>query len=324
VSLSDTVADAPSAPAPRSPEGQGRSRRREPRTYDFRRPTKLSREHVRILQITQESFARQATTTLTSLLRTGVKVELVGIEQFSYDDYIATLPGSYFVATFTLEPLAGKGVLAWPLDTAMAMVDHMLGGSGAGEQPNRPMTGMESAITGHLLDRLLDELGHAFAPVTPLALVLDSVEYNPQLAQAAAGSETVMVATYSMRLGTREPEVTLVLPFSSFATPLNNAASPQLSESAKVKRARALEALTERLSDVPVDVSVRFNPIEVPSGDLLSLAVGDVLLLRHAQDNPLQVTTNDVTFAHALPSNHRRRLAAEIVPDTATGGKDPA
>ncbi|MCZ2804161.1 flagellar motor switch protein FliM [Modestobacter sp. VKM Ac-2983] len=324
MSLSDTVADAPSAAAPRLPEGQGRVRRREPRTYDFRRPTKLSREHVRILQITQESFARQATTTLTSLLRTGVRVELTGIEQFSYDDYIATLPASWFVATFTLEPLAGKGVLAWPLDTAMAMVDHMLGGSGAGDQPNRPMTGMESSITGHLLARLLDELGQAFAPVTTLAPTLDSVEYNPQLAQAASGSETVMVATYSMRIGAREPEVTLVLPFSSFAGPLNNAASPQLSETAKHKRQRALEAITERLNDVPVDVSVRFNPLEVPSGDLLSLAVGDVLLLRHAQDSPLQVTTNDVTFAHALPSNHRRRLAAEIVPDTATGGKDPA
>src|SRR4051794_24546132 len=309
---------------PPKPEGQGRSRRREPRTYDFRRPTKLSREHVRILQIAQENFARQATTTLTSMLRTGARLDLVGIEQFSYDDYVVTLPSTYFLATFTLEPLPGKGVLAYPLDTAMAMVDHMLGGAGAGDQPLRPMTAMESAITGHLLQRLLGELAEAFAHITTLQPALDGVEYNPQLAQAAAGSETVMVATYSMRIGAREPEATLVLPFSAFAAPLDNAASPQLSESAKHKRHRAAEALKERLSEVPVEVSIRFNPLEVPSGDLLSLAVGDVLLLRHAQDRPLEVTTNDVTFAHALPSNHRRRLAAEIVPDTATGGKDPA
>ncbi|WP_299953737.1 flagellar motor switch protein FliM [uncultured Modestobacter sp.] len=323
MSLSDTVAEAPSVPAPRNPDGQGRARRREPRTYDFRRPTKLSREHVRILQIAQENFARQATTTLTSALRTGARMELVGIEQFSYDDYVATLPPSYFLAVFTLEPLPGKGLLAYPLDTAMAMVDHMLGGAGAGDQPNRPMTGMESSITGHLLQQLLEQFAEAFAHITALQPALDGVEYNPQLAQAASGSETVMVSTYSMRIGTREPEATLVLPFSAFVGALNNAASPQLSESARVKRQRAHEALTERLNDVPVDVSVRFNPIEVPSGDLLSLAVGDVLLLRHTQDSPLEVTTNDVTFAHALPSNHRRRLAAEIVPDiVATVAKD--
>ncbi len=324
MSLSDIVADAPSVPAPRSAEGHGRSRRREPRTYDFRRPTKLSREHVRILQIAQENFARQATTTLTSMLRTGARMELVGIEQFSYDDYIATLPTSYFVATFTLEPLPGKGVLAYPLDTAMAIVDHMLGGAGAGEQPLRPMTVMESAITSHLLQRLLGELADAFAHITPLQPSLDSVEYNPQLAQAASGSDTVMVATYSMAVGSREGEATLVLPFSSFAQSLNNAASPQLSESALRKRKRAAEALAERLNLVPVDVSVRFAPLSVSSADLLSLAVGDVLLLRHPPDAPLEVTTNDVTFAYAIASNHRRRLAAAIVPTPHAAVKDSA
>src|SRR3954464_4445925 len=134
-----------------------RARRSEPRTYDFRRPTKLSREHVRVLHIAQEAFGRQATTHLTSMLRTGARLELAGIEQFSYDDYIATLADPVFIATFTIEPLAGKGMLAYPLDIAMAIVDHMLGGSGTAAQPNRPMTAMETTITTHLLDRLLRE-----------------------------------------------------------------------------------------------------------------------------------------------------------------------
>jgi flagellar motor switch protein FliM len=322
--LSDIVADAPSVPAPRTPEGQGRSRRRQPRTYDFRRPTKLSREHVRILQIAQETFARQATTTLTSMLRTGARMELVGIEQYSYDDYIATLPQSYFVATFTLEPLPGKGVLAYPLDTAMAIVDHMLGGSGSANQPSRPMTAMETTITNHLLDRLLDEFAVSFATITDIQPALLGHEYNPQLAQAAAGSDTVMVASFTMSVGSREGEATLVLPFSSFAQALNNAASPQLSDTALAKRKRAAEALTARLNLVPVDVSVRFAPLTVSSSDLLSLAVGDVLLLRHPPDAPLEVTTNDVTFAYAIASNHRRRLAAAIVPTPYAAAKDTA
>ena len=321
MTLADTVVDARSA-VPLSPPGTGR-RRSEPRTYDFRRPTKLSREHVRILQIAQESFARQATTVLTSMLRTGARMELDGIEQYSYDDYIATLPAQCFIATFTLEPLPGKGLLVYPLDTALAIVDHMLGGSGGAEQPNRPMTAMETTITGHLLERLLAELADSFAPLVQVQPALAALEYNPQLAQAASGSETVMVASHSLRIGNREPSATLMLPFSSFAPSLTNAASPQLTESALRKRQRAAEALTERISHVPVDVSVRFAPLQVPSADLLDLAVGDVLLLRHPRDSPLEVTTNDETFAHAIASNHRRRLAAEIVPDP-TGGKDPS
>jgi flagellar motor switch protein FliM len=308
--------------------GQGtgtpaRSRRGEARTYDFRRPTKLSREHVRVLQIAQEAFARQATTVLTTLLRAGARMELVGIEQFSYDDYLATLPDHVFIATFSIEPLAGKGMLAYSLDMAMASVDHMLGGSGAAEQPDRPMTAMETAITTHLLGRLLGELAAAFATITDLQPALGALEYNPQLAQAAAGSDTVMVGTFTMQIGRREGQATLVLPFSSFAQSLNNAASPQLSESALRKRQWAAEALTERLNQVPVDVSVRFAPLSVSSEDLLSLAVDDVLLLRHSPNSPLEVTTNDVTFAYAIASNHRRRLAASIVP-TPVAAKDTA
>ena len=66
-----TPAPAPAAPVaapgrrPRRRPWRRVSRRGEPRTYDFRRPTKLSREHVRVLQIAQEAFARQATTILT-------------------------------------------------------------------------------------------------------------------------------------------------------------------------------------------------------------------------------------------------------------------
>ncbi|MBB3083163.1 flagellar motor switch protein FliM [Geodermatophilus sabuli] len=300
------------------------SRRGEPRTYDFRRPTKLSREHVRVLQIGQEAFARQATTVLTTMLRAGARMELRGIEQHSYDDYVATLPNPSFIATFTLEPLAGKGLLAYPLDIAMAAVDHMLGGSGTSDQPDRPMTVMETTITNHLLNRLLQEWVAAFAHIAHLQPELSEVEYNPQLAQAASGSDTVMVASFAMAVGSRSGEATLVLPFSSFATALNNAASPHLSESAQAKRRRAFEALSERLTQVPVEVGVRFTPLEVSSEDLLSLAVGDVLLLRHPQDAPLEVTTNDVTFAYAIASNHRRRLAAAIVPTPLAAQKDTA
>jgi flagellar motor switch protein FliM len=278
-----------------------------------------------VLQIAQEAFGRQATTIMTTFLRAGARLELVSIDQFSYDDYVATLPDPMFLSPFTLEPLAGKGLLAYPLDIAMSIVDHMLGGSGTAQQPNRPMTAMETTISDHLVGRLLVEFATAFSSVTDLQPALLGHEYNPQLAQAAAGSDTVMVATFAMAVGTREGEATLMLPFSSFASALNNAASPQLSESALRKRQRATEALVERLNLVPVDVSVRFAPLTVSSADLLSLAIGDVLLLRHPPDAPLEVTTNDVTFAYAVASNHRRRLAAAIVPTPfAAATKDTA
>lgn len=307
-----TLADA--APAPRAAALMASRRRRgEARSYDFRRPTKLSRDHVRVLQNLLESFARQTATNLTQVLRTEVKVELGGIDQFAYDDYIAHLDNPVFMSVISFEPLRGRGLLTWSMDVAMAMIDLLLGGSGTAAQPQRPMTGMETRLAKYPVERVLYELGVALRPVVRLDFGLESFEYQPQLAQLAVSSETVVVSSFSLTLGDRETEATLMLPFAPFAPALHGATSPQLSAQALRERQQASDALSERLGAVPVEVNARFRPITVPSADLLGLAVGDVLLLRHPRDSPLEVTTNDVVFAHAVASNHRRRLAAEIV-----------
>ncbi|WP_243469619.1 flagellar motor switch protein FliM [Klenkia marina] len=307
-----TLADA--VPASRGAALMASRRRRgEPRSYDFRRPTKLSRDHVRVLQNLLETFTRQTATNLTQALRTEVKMELGGIDQFAYDDYIAHLDNPVFMSVVTFEPLRGRGLMTWSMDIAMAMIDLLLGGSGAAEQPQRPMTGMETRLAKYPVERVLHELGTALRPIVRVDFGLEGFEYQPNLAQLAVSSETVVVCSFSLTLGERETEATLMLPFAPFAPALHGATSPQLSAHALRERQQAADALSDRLGAVPVEVNARFRPITVPSADLLSLAVGDVLLLRHPRDSPLEVTTNDVVFAHAVASNHRRRLAAEIV-----------
>ena len=291
--------------------------RSEPRAYDFRRPTKLSRDHVRVLQIAHESFARQGTTVLTTSLRTGARIDLDVIEQVGYDDYVGTLDNPTFIATFGLDPLPGKGMVSMPLDVAMAFIDHMGGGAGSTVQPERGMTSMEGQVIRNLLNRLLGEFRSAFAPLVLLDPELDVIEHNPALAQTSAGSETVMVTRFSLRVGLRESEMSLCLPFSAFSETLRKATSPSLSDRDKRQREAATRAITERLRVVPVDVAVRFMPNIMSSDDLSNLVVGDVLPLGPV-DSPLEVVTNDVVFAHAVQAARRRRRVASIVPTPPT------
>jgi flagellar motor switch protein FliM len=54
--------------------------------------------------------------------------------------------------------------------------------------------------------------------------------------------------------------------------------------------------------------STRLSP-----DDLGTLAVGDVVRLSHPAAAPLDVTVDDVVFAHATPGVRGKRLAAQIV-----------
>ncbi|MGQ0632749.1 MAG: flagellar motor switch protein FliM, partial [Sporichthyaceae bacterium] len=117
-----------------------RASRQEPRAYDFRRSTKLSRKHVRSLEIVFETFARQWATLLTSSLRTLTTVNLTAIEELTYDEYISRLDNPSMVTVISVEPLAGAGRRNLSLTRAMVCGDRLLGGPGPGPQPPRPRT----------------------------------------------------------------------------------------------------------------------------------------------------------------------------------------
>src|SRR4051794_14985433 len=113
--------------------------------YDFRRPTKLSREHVRMLQMAFETFARRLTTVFTSGLRQVCQVTIIEINQQTYDEYVSGLATPTLLVPITLPPLEGTGVLELSLPVALAAIDHMLGGPG-GTQQTRALTDIESGL----------------------------------------------------------------------------------------------------------------------------------------------------------------------------------
>lgn len=293
-----------------------RSAAQGPALYDFRRPTKLSREHVRSLQIVFETFARQWSTVLTSSLRAVAQVNVVSIEQLTYDEYVATLSSPTVVNVLSVEPLAGNGILEFSLTSAMLSVDHMLGGPGSPTQPERPLSDIESGLLRTLVDRVLGELRYAFDGIARIEPRVASVEHNPQFAQAAAASDVMVVASFDLRIGAHESVATLCLPFAS-VFPLLEAALGHgvTSDRELAARQAARTALESGLHAVPVEVSVRFDQVRVTPRALSGLRPGDVLPLKHHVTAPLTVTAADVTFAHAVAGAQGRRLACLVVDD---------
>jgi flagellar motor switch protein FliM len=288
----------------------------EARPYDFRRPTKLSREHVRVLEIALETFTRKWETLFTSSLRTVCSVSLNSIQQFTFDEYIASLPATTTMVLLSLEPLAGVGIMQLAVSTVMTAVDHMLGGSGAGPQPERPLTDVESSVIRGVADRLLRELSYALETLVRLQPEITAVEYSPQFSQAAAASDLMLVATFDTHTGTDESSASLCLPFNEIFPYLERAVAAPSTGRDLALREDAARSIALRLLEVPVEVAVRFMATSVRMPEVLGLGVGDVLPLRHAVRDPLTVTIADITFAHAVAGVEGNRLACLIVNPT--------
>lgn len=307
--LEDLISRASAAPLERH-----EVRNKEPELFDFRRPSKFSREHVRALQIVGETFARQLGTVLSTTLRAVSQVNVLSVEQVAYQEFVASTPNPSMLAILSLDPLPGAGLLALPLHLSMTAVDRLLGGQGAGTQPIRPHTDIEAALVRELLMRALAELNYAFEVLLPLQSGIVQLESNPQFAQIAAPSDMVVVTSFETRIGSEAGLMTVCLPYSSLQPTLERFTSQQLfTERGNTDRDRVGSAMSDRLEDVPIDVSVQFDAVTLTSGEIISLRRGDVLPLHQRIDSPLTVTAAGVPCLVAKAGRKGKRLACLIV-----------
>jgi flagellar motor switch protein FliM len=287
--------------------------------YDFQRPIKLAREHIRLLQIAFETFARGFGTLLNTRLRAQCQVSLLAIEQLTIEEYISTLTNPTLVATVNLEPVGGLTLLEISQPTIMTCLDHMLGGPG-GPQPERPLTDLEMPLLRSLLDRILGELRYGLEGLLDVTPKLHGIEYGTTFLQGFPPSDLVIVSSFEMKVGSEECVGTLCLPFASMLPILRNYGTDvELTEAELAARRTAHHNITEGLASAPIEVAVRFRPIRMRSDDIVGLSPGDVVPLAHPVALPLAVTVNDTTFAYAVPGNHGSRLACLVVP---TGKED--
>jgi flagellar motor switch protein FliM len=278
--------------------------------YDFRRPTKLSREHARALEVAYDTFARQWSTLLSSTLRVLVSVEPVRVEQRTYDEYVSGLPSPTTMAMFSPEPFPGVGILQWPLDLSMVCIDHMLGGPG-GPQPDRTLTEIESELIRDMFARVLSELRYALTGLVSITPRLTGLESNPQFVQAAAASDLLAVAGFTVRIGNAEGQASLALPMPAVTPKLTDPSNDQVAESAA--RAQTRRAMTKSVQEVAIEVAARLTPTRMTSGAIMGLSVGDVVRFPHPVSRPLDLIAGESVCGSATLGQQGARVACLVV-----------
>jgi flagellar motor switch protein FliM len=275
----------------------------------------LVREQARLLEMAFETFARQWGTHLTARLRVMSQVTMDELTLRTYDEYVRQLPPTTAMVLCTIEETRQTAVMQFPVGTAMVWIDYLLGGAGRGdEREGRELTEIELTLVRDLLRPALGDLSYAFASLLPLDVSIRAVQYNPQFVQAVGASDSVLVASFTIRSGEREDTATFMVPAELLLAALRNAEG---SDARSTEERRAQEAalidLETALQRVPVDVSVRFSPVTVRPPDVMNLAVGDVLPLSHPSSKPLDVVVDGVVLARAAAGNNGSRLACMVV-----------
>lgn len=278
----------------------------EPVLYDFRRPTTLSREHARTLELAFETFARQWGTQLTARVRVLSQVTLESVTMQTYDDYIARLPSVTAMVLCGLEGLDARAVFQFPAAGALNWVSHILGSPHAVDVEERKFTGIEQTLVRNLVTETLEDLHYSLGGLLKSSVTVDTVHYNAQFAQAATKLDLMLVAAFSIRVGERSVLATVALP--------GDAILPQLGEENPIDTGdHAVELLHDHIVHVPMELALSVNDAQITPEQILNLSVGDVLRLPHPSHRPLNLTVDGQRLGTAAAGSHAGRIAAVVV-----------
>ncbi|MEW6755552.1 MAG: FliM/FliN family flagellar motor switch protein [Candidatus Latescibacterota bacterium] len=273
------------------PERAGVDLSRTPLAYDFRRPQRVNKEQIRLLESLHEQFARTTAATLSAAMRMVVDVDVAFVDQALYHEFVLSLPSPCSAYSFVMDPPGAAAVLAFAPEVLMAIIDRAFGGRGGGFAGDpRPLTQIEAGIAGQLVGRLLRDLEATWEPVRRLTIGDVALETNPELIHVADASEPVLLVALETHAPHAGGLVHLCYPLGTLEPLLPRAHGPGARlPGARSRPQAARPTPSPLLAKVRVPAVVQLASGRLALRELTDLRVGDIIKLDTPKDDPAVV-----------------------------------
>ena len=183
------------------------------KVYDFKRPDKFSKDQLRAIQMIHESFARQMTTVLSTLIRSIVSAEIASVEQLAYEEFVNYMVQPTVIGLIEMHPFEGSMLIEINPALVFTIIDRMLGGRGTFLGTVRELTDIEKTVIERVIMRILELLEDSWSTVVDVRFRFESMESNPFFVQICSPSDMVLVVIMKLRVSDVEGMVSLCFPY---------------------------------------------------------------------------------------------------------------
>ncbi len=295
------------------------------RVYDFKRPDKFSKDHMRGAQLLFDNFSRQLTSYFSALFRMAIHVEVSSIDQVTYQEFAKALPSPCSVAIVSWDDLPSNMLSNFSLKVILPMLDRMCGGEGNPSTVSRSLTEIEMAMAKRLAQGMSDILSATMKELDiNRKLSVVALETNPLfIQQAMAPNDMVLSVSVTVKFGNQSGLVEFCLPHVLLEPVLPAlSANRWFSRGMEPSRPEG-ESVTNALEDIDVPISCRLGSTALSLLDIVSMETGDVLELDAPKGGYVTLYVFGKPKFKAKIGLIGNRLAAKIVSLAEEGEGDP-
>lgn len=281
--------------------------------YDFARPSKFSKEHLRTLEIIFEHYGRLLSTNLPLYLRKSVQVEVKNSEAITYQEFTNALSNPVLLGIVNFAPLQGSIILEMATNLGYAIVDRMLGGKGEVLEKPRDFSEIEILILERIMVICVDLLNEPWQNVLDIKPHLERIETNPQYAQIISPNEMIAIITISVKVGDVEGLINICLPYLTVEDVIDKLNTKywyaNMQQYEEVSYADVIEVMI-RKAQIPIRAVLGQTTLSV--SEFSTLQVGDIIRLDRNVEEDFDVYVGNIRKFSALPGTSGDNYAVRI------------
>jgi len=283
------------------------------KNYDFSRPSKFSKEHLRTLEIIFEHYSRLLATHLPAYLRKNVQVEVINSEAQVYVEFTNALSNPVLLGIVDFTPLEGSIVIELAESIGYTIVDRMLGGSGTPLEKTRDFSEIELTIIERVFTVMTNLLSEPWANVVSLTPRLSRIETNSQFAQIISPSEMASIITMNIKIGAVEGMMNICLPYEVLESVIDKLNTKYWYSTMRKSGERTYQNLIEvAISKARIPVRVVLGKSSISVNDFINMQKGDIIKLNSKVEDELSVYVGNINKFTALPGSSSEAYAVKI------------
>ncbi|MGN0386026.1 MAG: flagellar motor switch protein FliM [Lachnospiraceae bacterium] len=284
------------------------------KNYDFRRPAKFSKEHLRTLEIIYEHYGRLISTNLPVYLRKNVQVSVASSETVTFSEFTNSLSNPVILGIVNFIPLAGNIIIDVSTNLGYTIIDRMLGGGGVPLEKNRTFSEIERTIIEKILIVCMQLMREPWKNVVEINPVLDRLETNPQFAQIISPNDMVAIVTLNVKIGDVQGFMNMCLPYFTLESIMDKLNTRYWYSNMQENHDENFEEYVETvLKKVSIPVKAILGTSSVSVGDFANLQPGDVIRLNTHVEDELSVYVGNIKKFTALPGASKDCYAVKVV-----------
>ena len=283
------------------------------KNYDFARPAKFSKEHLRTLEIIFEHYGRLLYTNLPAYLRKNVQVDVRNSEAVVYSEFANALSNPVLLGIVDFAPLQGNMILELAPSLGYAIIDRLLGGTGETLEKKREFSEIEITIIERIITICIDLLIEPWKNVIQLEPRLERIETNSQFAQIISPSEMIAIVTLNLKIGDVEGLMNICLPFITLEPVMDKLNTKYWYSTMQEKEDKSYEETIEALiakAKIPIKAVLGTSSISV--NDFVNLQKGDIIKLNSGIEDELTIYVGNINKFKALPGSSSDNYAVRV------------